>query len=328
MQISISELELYMSCPRAYKLNRCDGIEARTKTLSLCKAAAIRKVVQQIHGGILEGVTAEDIEQFCENIWQQEVADVDQEELNAIVVQEKPATSKKEATPPVTKGQRALENLKTWAVHYTELEKEAQVIYSDIPFQDTIGDMTFTGIISQIRRHPQEGWQIFVFNTSSQLPGAAYLNRDFAISLYSHALWQGILYPKWPDTAEMISIGEIPAIYLYYFPNLELYKKNNGKSQKGELKGDPCIPAHRSRADLLQFEYEILYVASGIQLGFYPMNVTRSAGCELCSFTHGCHTMVKDYVPKKDLELVFYDKAQLRESDSWNMPGYISLGNE
>lgn len=299
MQISINEIELYMNCPRAYKLRYCDGIEEKKKSLSVCKANAIRKVVQQIHGGILANVKVEDIEMFCEHIWQEEITNADQEELDTIVIQEKPATSKKEATLPVTKSQRALENLQTWAVHYAELEKEAQVVYSDVPFEDTIGDTTFTGIIHQIRKHPQEGWQVIFFNTSSQIPGFAYLKRNFSISLYAHALWQGLLEVN----GEKISIGEIPAVYLYYFPNLELYKKSNGKSQKGDLKGDPCIPVHRSRAELLQFEYEILYVASGIQLGFYPMNVTRLGGCELCGFTHGCHAMATDYIPKNDLEL-------------------------
>ncbi|NUM33679.1 MAG: PD-(D/E)XK nuclease family protein [Candidatus Brocadiae bacterium] len=300
MQISINEIELYMNCPRAYKFWYCDVMEEKKKSLSVCKANAIRKAVQQIHGGILANVKAEDIEMFCEHIWQEEITNADQEELDTIVIQEKPATSKKEATPPVTKGQRALVNLKIWAVHYAEMEKEAQVIYSDVPFEDTIGDTTFTGTISQIRKSPQEGWQVIVFNTSSQIPGFAYLKRNFSISLYAHALWQGLLEVN----EEKISIGEIPAVYLYYFPNLELYKRGNGKSQKGELKGDPWIPVHRSRAELLQFEYEILYVASGIQLGFYPMNVTRLGGCELCGFTHGCHAMTTDYIPKNDLELV------------------------
>ncbi|NUM33438.1 MAG: PD-(D/E)XK nuclease family protein [Candidatus Brocadiae bacterium] len=300
MQISINEIELYMNCPRAYKLRYHDCIEAKKKNLSLCKSNAIQRVVQQIHGGILENVKAEDIELFCENIWQEEITNTDQEELDTIVIQEKPATSKKEATPAITKGQRALENLKTWAVHYAELEKEAQVIYSDVPFEDTIGDTTFTGTISQIRKHPQEGWQVIVFNSCSQLPGFAYLKRNFSISLYAHALWQGLLEVN----GEKISIGEIPAVYLYYFPNLELYKKSNGKSQKGDLKGDPCIPVHRSKADLLQFEYEILYVASGIQLGFYPMNVSRPGGCELCHFSHGCHEVTIDNAVKNSLELV------------------------
>ena len=300
MQISINEIELYMNCPRAYKLRYSDGIEAEKKSLSLCKSNAIQRVVQQIHGGILEGVTAQDVELFCENIWQQETVSADQEELDAIVIQEKPATSKKEATPPVTKSQRALENLQTWAFHYAELEKEAQVIYSDVPFEDSIGDTTFTGTISQIRKHPQEGWQAIVFNTSSQVPGFAYLKRSFSISLYAHALWQGLLEAN----GEKISIGGIPAVYLYYFPNLELYKRSNGKSQKGELKGDPWIPVHRSKADLLWFEYEILYVASGIQLGFYPMNVTRPTGCELCCFSQKCHDIATDNVIKNNLELV------------------------
>ena len=300
MQISINEIELYMNCPRAYKLRYCDGMEEKKKSLSVCKTNAIKRIVQQIHGGILANVKAEDIAMFCEHIWQEEITNADQEELDTIVIQEKPATGKKEAVPSVTKGQRGLENLKIWAGHYAELEKEAQVIYSDVPFEDTIGDTTFTGIIHQIRKHPQNGWQVIVFNACSQIPGFAYLKRNFALSLYAHALWQGSLEAN----GEKISIGEIPAVYLYYFPNLELYKRSNGKSQKGDLKGDPWIPAHRSKADLLRFEYEILYVASGLQLGFYPMNVSRPGGCELCHFAYGCHEVTMDNAVKNSLELV------------------------
>jgi hypothetical protein len=291
MKISIADLELYQRCPRAYKLHVMDEVLPQHKSLSLCKAKVAKEVIASLHGSkSLAEITAPEIEKLCEQLWQEEIADpqVDQAELSAIVIQAKPATKSKEATLAVTKAQKALVEVKTWCVNYAQMEGEAKILYQDVYFEDRLGDVVFYGYIDQLRQHPEEGLQLVLFKTSSQLPPASYLTRDFAISLAVHAVWQGSLFPQ---SGDAVHLQTIPAAYCYYLPHLEQYQKN-GKGKKGDLKGDPMIPVHRTQEVLLDFEYEILEAVSGIRQKYFPMRVVNPCGCSLCQFTHQCQSGV------------------------------------
>ena len=287
MKITISNLELYMKCPRAYKLHNLEKIEPQCKSLSLCKAIAARQVILQLHA---LDCGQEDIAQLCETVWQEEISDpkVDAEELAEIVVQGKPQTKTRPAVDPVTRGEKYLGEIKTWCGNYWKFESAAKVLHSDIYFEDTIGDITLCGHIDQIREHPQAGIQVLRFSTSCHAPAPDYLQRDFRASLYAHALWHGKLYPAHPDTSEEIEMSVIPEVYTYHLPYLEQYQRKNGSYKKGDYKGNPMIHSQRGEKDLLDFEYETLYVTSGIEIGYFPMNVVRACGCSLCNFAYRC----------------------------------------
>lgn len=293
MQISVSDLKLYLQCPRAYKLHAIDEIEPPYKSLSLCRATTVRQVIAALHDGEKSpcDYTREEIDTICKSAWHEEITDapVNYEELDMIVVQEKPANKNRPAVPAIMKGERILKNIQTWCFEYTREEIDAHVLYSNVYFQTTIGDTSFVGFLDQVRRHPDLGLQILSFNTSCQPPTAGYLERDFTLSLQSHALWQGSIFPKYPDLSEEIRLEAIPSVYLYYFPNLERYQRKNGDYKKGDRKGNPLIHVPRSQELLLDFEYELLYTVSGIQSGFFPMMPSSPAGCSLCRYAHSCN---------------------------------------
>ncbi len=302
MKISVSALELYAKCPRAYKLHALDEVLAQHKTLSVCKAATAKKVIAALHQekSRLAEIVPEEIEKLCEKIWEQEISDpqTDLAELNAIATQSKPATKNKEATPEMTKGQKMLAEIKTWCREYCQLENEAKILYSDVYWEDKIGDVVFYGYIGQLRES-SEGLQVVMFKTSSQFPPSAYLTRDFSISLAVHAVWQGVLWPN----EQGFSPKTLPAAYCYYLPHLEHYKKN-GKGRKGELKGDPMIPVHRSKETLLDFEYEVLELVAGMRQKYFPMRVVNPCGCSLCQFSHQCKSGVAQPVIPEYAEIV------------------------
>lgn len=243
----------------------------------------------------------EEIEKLCEKIWQEEISDpqVDQVELKAIATQSKPATKNKEAVSEMTKGQRALSDIKTWCREYCQLENEAKVLYSDVYFEDKIGDVVFYGYLDQIRES-SEGLQLVMFKTSSQSPPLAYLTRDFSISLAVHAVWQGVIFHE----EKGIRLQTIPAAYCYYLPYLEHYKKNgkNGKGRKGELKGDPMMPVHRSQEVLLDFEYEVMELTAGMRMKYFPMRVVNP-GCCFCQFSHQCKSGVAQPIVSEYAEI-------------------------
>ncbi len=294
MKISISDLELYIRCPKAYELHCINKIEPWQKNLPLCKAIAVRNVIQKVHE---ENKNLEDevIQKLCEEVWKFEVSDpkVDQKELEEIVVQAKPATKNKEATEAVTKSQKFLEEIKTWCTRYIKLEENSQVLFNNVYFETEIGDITFTGKIDEVRQVQNE-IEVVIFNTSSQAPSQNFLARDFGITLAAYAIWQGKLYPQ--DCSEEVQVNVIPKVYCFYFPYLEEYKRN-GKGQKGDLKGDPRIPAHRTEKMLLDFEYEILNAASGIEFGYFPMRAVNPCGCAICSFAYCCKNELIEIEP-------------------------------
>ena len=286
MQITISELKQYLQCPRSYKLREIDGVELINKTLSACKTAIVRKVVAEIHSGAKKpcDYTKEAIGKICEQMWQEEASDpkVDQAELSEIVVNEK-----KNGTPAITKGERILENIKTWIFEYSREEMDAEVLYNNLYFQTTIADVTFCGFIDQIRK-VNDSLQILIFSTGSQTPHPMFLGRDFVAFLYSHALWQGCVFPQYPDLSEEIRIETIPTVYVYHFPYLERYQKKTGKYKKGDRKGNPLVGVTRTKRELVDFEYELLYIVSGMQQEFFPKMPKIVAGCTMCAYAHAC----------------------------------------
>lgn len=292
MHIHISDLELYLRCPRAYKLHKLDGVEPQCKTVSLCKARVARKVITELHSGIkpLAEFTSAEIVKLCEDVWNSEVSDpdVDKVGLQEIAIQAKPETKAKPATPAVTKAEKALDEIKTWVAGYAKLEKDSTVLYSNVYFEDEIGDCTFAGHIDLIRK-VQDNIEIILFKTGSQAPNIACLAREFSTSLASHAVWQGRIYPD-IESEQYVEIKKLPMAFCYYLPYLETYKRKNGNGSKGDIKGNPCIPVSRTSATLLDFEYEILHAASGIESQYFPMNVSNAFGCSICQYSHRCQT--------------------------------------
>lgn len=307
MHIHISNLELYLKCPRAYKLHLVDGVEPQHTPLSLCKAITSKTVIAKLHSGEkpLTGVTEDEITKLCTEVWNFETSSlpIDKDEFAEIVIQAKPETKNKPATPAVTKGEKYLDEIKTWVTGYAKLEKDAQVVHSNVYFEDTIGDITFSGYIDLIRKTPEGKIEVILFKTGSQVPSLAYLARDFAFSLAAHSMWQGKVFPAYPESSQYIDFKTIPEVYCYYLPYLELYKRKNGNSNKGDLKGNPLIPVPRSQNTLLDFEYEILHAASGIEMQYFPMNVKSILGCAICQFAYQCQTCAEPQVLEKMSEI-------------------------
>jgi CRISPR/Cas system-associated exonuclease Cas4 (RecB family) len=307
MHIPISNLELYLKCPRAYKLHMVDGVEPQHTPLALCKSITAKAVISQLHnfGKPLAEVTDNEIAQLCTEIWNCEVSSlpIDKDEFSEVVIQAKPETKTKPATPAVTKAEKFLEEIKTWVTSYAKLEKEAKVIHSNVYFEDTIGDITFTGYIDQLRKSPEGSLELIMFKTGSQSPHPAYLARDFAISLVCHAVWQGKLFTEYPESSQYIEFKTVPVAHCYYLPYLEQYKRKNGNAQKGDLKGNPFIPVSRSATTLLDFEYEILHAASGIEAQYFPMNVANILGCSACQYAYQCQTSAEPQMLEKVSEV-------------------------
>ena len=164
------------------------------------------------------------------------------------------------------------------------------MLYTNVYFQTVIGDITFVGYLNLVRRVPDLGIQVLSFNTSCQAPNPVYLERDFSISLCAHALWQGSIFPAYPDLSEEVRLETIPGVCVYYFPHLERYLKKVNGFKKGDRKGNPLMPVSRTQEQLFDFEYEVLYSVSGIQNDFFPMMPGTPARCSICSYAYICNS--------------------------------------
>ena len=288
-----------MRCPRAYKLKIHEGVVSRDKHLSLCKSIATKQVILWIHNQneCPEMIKACDIENECERCWKQEIDDprVCKQELAEIVNVAKTATKNNKAVPATSKNQKLLSDIKNWCLRYVQLQKDVNVIHSNIAYECEIGDLTFTGFIDQIRQDNDGNIQIMKLRTSSQTPSNAYMDRDFSLTLAAYATWKGYFFPNRDDPNLKSSISQIPEVFYYYLPFLDTYKRNGKKKKKGEVKGDPLISSPKSKKRLLEFEYEILQIVAGIEMGYFPMRVVQPVGCCLCSYRHQCNSFTSEH---------------------------------
>ena len=182
---------------------------------------------------------------------------------------------------------------------------EPQVCFSEICFRDVIGPYVFEGRIDQIRR-TGSGWVLIDLKTDKKRPSDDFLRRSFQLSLYAHAIRFGVLFEKDENgrCGEEITIGEVPEIYWYQLTYLLPYKKNQyaeflGKSankrpnpkfyggyKKGDLRGDPLIPAHRAEQGLIAAEDELRYIVQGIRMNICSVGISTRIS-RSCSRSNG-----------------------------------------
>ena len=300
MQLSISELKQYIRCPRSYKLREVDGVEAQYAFLSSLRTKVLSKAMYQIHSEDKKpcDYSKEHITTICKSLWLREIneANVDPDEMNAIIVQEKPATKKREAIPAVTKTDRILQNIIAWVFEYSREEIDVEVLYNNVYFQTKVADCELVGWIDQVRRVNGE-LQLLIFNSSNHAPSPLFLDHDFSLKTYGHAIRYGSLFPSYPDLTNEVKLQEIPHVFVYYFPHLERYQRKNGKHQKGARKGNPLIEVKVDTQQLIDFEYEIAYTISGVESEYYPKMPRSIAGCSLCPYSDAC----------KDVDRLFTD---------------------
>ena len=55
MQLPVSELKLYLQCPRAFKFHVIDGVEPQSTSLSCCRITAMQKIMAELHGNPFPG---------------------------------------------------------------------------------------------------------------------------------------------------------------------------------------------------------------------------------------------------------------------------------
>jgi len=275
MNITSGDLRLYMHCPRAYQLSHT--VEKKP-TLSMAKAGIARFVIRA--GNI----------SFFDLAWGSGTSRVDEKELG------------KQVTKKETKEQREKKKLREQLSNFFAIEKQ-ETVAQEISYEFDLLDFAFSGIIDQIR-HIEGKTTIWQFSTSSQEPPEVYLQRNFYISLACYAAWKGKLsiapkasvYTCTEDETEIIDVGIIPDCYVYHLPALEMLKKKCNGREKGDLKGNPLIPANRSEQFLLDFEYELLQVAGLIQAGYFPMFPAHPR-CNLCRYSKECKS---ELVSKND----------------------------
>jgi len=285
MRLSVKDLQLYQKCPRAYRLHKLEGVEAQRVTVSWCKSTTAREVIKELCcGAVALSHTQVEIEKICEAIWRSVCAKADQEELNEVALQAKPATKTRGEIALVTKGEKALEQIKTWCVAYWQMERD-KTKGSPALYETEILGYEFCGTIDLVR-FPQ----IYFFKTSSQVPSLTYLARDFEISLVSHAFLFGKVWNA--GETEYTNYSIIPHANIYYLPNLETYKRNTKTSKAGDLKGNPAIPCTRSKQTLLDFEYEVLDVVRGIEKGHFHM-AAAPLNCSICQYAYACTSGVE-----------------------------------
>lgn len=69
------------------------------------------------------------------------------------------------------------------AWHYFKLEQDAPIAFINVAYEIKIDDIYFTGKIDQIRYTKANGYEAIILLTNYQMPKAAYILRDFQLSM-------------------------------------------------------------------------------------------------------------------------------------------------
>ena len=261
LHLSIAQIELYMKCPRAYELRHVRGKIGR-QTLSGAKYLIAREVITDIFNERWTKTNHDEIESDIEarlTIATENSKDVWEECL-------------KFETQSRTKREGAHAKLVEWCLGFIT----HRPVWNEVnrPIKVTLGDIEVTGRIDIWNGGPNDSYTL---STSSQRPDRAYLERSFSIMLAQYWKWLTLGRPE--DLTH----------YVYWLPALETYKRQSGLNEKGDLKGAPEIAIVHGEKALLEFEYEISYVASRIQNKVFPMAVNPTS-CKLCSYQRFCTT--------------------------------------
>lgn len=195
--------------------------------------------------------------------------------------------------------------------NYVERNRDAKVLGTEVTFfmllrhPRTGTSYRFTGTVDQVREgdivmHNQtpgvyvpsdgEGLEVWDLKSDADAPDQAFLDRNIQFSTYGLGLKHGLF-----EMADGLQpIGCYPSRSVWYHLQYLLPYKRGGtvpstgrKYSKGDLRGEPEIPVHRTPEDYEQFQAEACQMIRMIRMRMFFRSVTK-IGCSMCSVKHAC----------------------------------------
>jgi RecB family exonuclease len=172
---------------------------------------------------------------------------------------------------------------------------DCKILLAEATFSVKLGRQTVTGTIDQLRQHPDGTLELLDFKTSKAAPPQAYVDLDYQLALYAHALKHGTFLVD----GKLIQPGITPDVLTLYFLRHHIpYKRATKDKLAGEERGDPRITSTRSVEQMRSLKADVSSVARMIRLGLFPRS-PDSMKCGCCAYADACRGAAKDAVLSK-----------------------------
>ena len=291
IELRQSTLKTWLSCPLMYKFRHIDKLEPAFRYPGTIHGSALHMVLKQLHEGEMDGDMRSlyikalnhylyvNTEEHIPVRWKRDMA----KEIDALT----------------KNGVEILENYRSKSYN-----RDAIVLFSEVPFRVKILGYLFTGTIDQVRKNKDGTFSLIDFKSSKMRLSRYAIPNDLQIALYVYSLKFGELLVDdlWIKPNMLVDSAGI-----YFLRAHEVYKRKVPGKEVGDEKGSPFMMTKKTIQDLRAFRHEVrAQLSAMVKPWYYP----NTASCNFCTYATHCVSR-NDNVPEKDAEMAHELLAEL-----------------
>jgi len=291
IELRQSTLKTWLSCPLMYKFRHIDKLEPAFRYPGTIHGSALHMVLKQLHEGEMDSdLRSLYIKALNHYLYASDEAHI-------------PVRWKRDVTKEIealtANGVEILENYRSKAYN-----RDALVLFSEVPFRVKILGYLFTGTMDQCRKNVDGTISLIDFKSSKMRLNQYAIPNDLQLTLYSYALKFGELLV---DGIWLKPNMQVDSVGIYFLRGHEVYKRKVTGKEIGDEKGDPFMMTSKSIQDLRAFRHEVRSQLSAMLKNWYYPN---TASCSFCTYATHCVSR-NDNVPVKDADLAHELLAEL-----------------
>lgn len=274
-----SILNAYLACPEALRLTAVEGVRPAFRHYAQVRGSAVHATISRLHAEQAWGHARE----LFEEEWELQFG--------------------LPAAPINADAKKLTKEFEDWAdavEQYARRECEAPVLYCELPVRSSVrsrGGRSYPveGIVDQIRRCEDGGYEVYEIKTGAAAPSLATLERNIQLALYAWCLHAGevLVDGRWQPAAAALG-GPLRGIVAYQLAHLIPYRRagrrvDGSTYAAGDLRGDPCYRIHKTPEQLEQGAQAIARIIAAIRAGGFFWNPSAMyGGCDACPVKHAC----------------------------------------
>ena len=291
IELRQSTLKCWSSCALMYKFRYIDKLEPAFRYPGTIHGSALHMVLKQLHVGEMDG----DMRSLYIKALNHYLYASDESHIPVRWKRD----MEKEVEALTKNGVEILEKYRSKAYN-----RDAVVLFSEVPFRVKILGYLFTGTIDQVRKNADGSVSLIDFKSSKMRPNQYAIPNDLQLTLYSYALKFGELLVDdlWLRPNMMVNSAGI-----YFLRGHEVYKRKVVGKEIGDEKGNPFMMTRKSIQDLRSFRHEIrAQLSAMVKPWYYP----NTASCNFCTYATHCVSR-NDNVPERDADMAHELLAEL-----------------
>jgi RecB family exonuclease len=285
IELRQSTIKDWLFCSRMFHLKHIEGLQENYRHSAMVHGSVIHKIIDIFHKGF----------------WHIDLRTAYLEIFEMIGAEsDVPVYYKEDLARLVDNAIELLEGYRNKPIN-----REAEVLYSEVPFRVKIAGHWFTGTIDQVRVNQDGTIELLDLKTSKQRPSVAFLHNDWQLNLYTYALYYGELY----EEGQWLSRKLRPTYSSWYFlRSHEIRKRTTVNGKAGQQKGEPLIRSEKGIEDLRRFREDMKAL---LKVMLKDWSFPNPQNCGMCSFAKIC-------MDKNPLSSKLVEQAQELLEETWS----------